>query len=186
MRSKLLLSLSLVLGVACVACGTDFQDPYAGGGSAGGSGGSGSTSDPFGAPPTCTSGNYWQAYGDDGSSTMRPGEACISCHASSGGEAPQFSAAGTVFPTGHEPNDCYGAHGGATVVITDANGVDHDLPVNSAGNFSTSAALAFPIHAKVVANGQERAMVAAQATGDCNTCHTQDGANGAPGRIALP
>jgi predicted CXXCH cytochrome family protein len=25
-----------------------------------------------------------------------------------------------------------------------------------------------------------------QTTGDCNSCHTQSGANGAPGRILLP
>ena len=146
--------------------------------------GSCSTSDPFGAAPTCTSGTYWGG-GGDGSSRMRPGEACIACHLQSGGEAPWFSAAGTVYMTGHEPNDCNGS-GGATVVITDANGATYNLPVNSAGNFSSGAGMAFPIHAKVVYNGAERAMVAAQTSGDCNTCHTQSGANGAPGRIALP
>jgi mono/diheme cytochrome c family protein len=99
---------------------------------------------------------------------------------------PVFSAAGTVYATSHEANDCNGATG-VSVVITDANRATYTLPVNAAGNFSTSAALAFPIQAKVVAaSGAERAMVAAQATGDCNSCHTPDGANGAPGRIALP
>ena len=29
-------------------------------------------------------------------------------------------------------------------------------------------------------------MVAAQSNGSCNGCHTQNGANGAPGRITLP
>ena len=32
----------------------------------------------------------------------------------------------------------------------------------------------------------ERAMVAAQTSGDCNSCHTLAGTNGAPGRIMLP
>jgi hypothetical protein len=29
-------------------------------------------------------------------------------------------------------------------------------------------------------------MSGAQMTGDCNSCHTQDGWNGAPGRIVAP
>jgi hypothetical protein len=33
---------------------------------------------------------------------------------------------------------------------------------------------------------KERAMVAAQTTGICNSCHTQDGTNLAPGRITVP
>ncbi|HTR49258.1 MAG TPA: hypothetical protein VMJ10_01045 [Kofleriaceae bacterium] len=146
-----------------------------------------SSPDPLNAPPTCTSGKYWTA-GDDGSAKMHPGDACISCHAShSGGDdAPQFTIAGTVFPTGHEPDDCDGVNGGAQVVITDANNATYTLTANSVGNFYTSAAVVFPIHAKVVANGQERDMGTAQTSGDCNSCHTQNGANMAPGRIVLP
>jgi hypothetical protein len=37
-----------------------------------------------------------------------------------------------------------------------------------------------------VYQGHERAMNAAPASGDCNTCHTQDGTMNAPGRIVLP
>jgi hypothetical protein len=29
-------------------------------------------------------------------------------------------------------------------------------------------------------------MAAAQTVGDCNSCHTENGAQGAPGRIYLP
>jgi hypothetical protein len=176
MRSNLAL-IALVLS----ACGTDFQATQP---DAGSQVGSGSTSDPFAAPPTCSSGSYW-ASATEGSSGMRPGEACISCHANSGPEAPQFAAAGTVYKTGHEPNDCNGA-GAVSIVITDASNMTYTLPVNSAGNFSTSATMAFPITAKVVSASGERAMTAPQTIGDCNSCHTQDGANGAPGRIALP
>jgi hypothetical protein len=43
-----------------------------------------------------------------------------------------------------------------------------------------------PYKAKVTYMGRERAMVAAQTSGDCNSCHTQNGANSAPGRILLP
>jgi hypothetical protein len=34
--------------------------------------------------------------------------------------------------------------------------------------------------------GRERDMAAAQTSGDCNRCHTQNGAMSAPGRIVLP
>ncbi len=40
--------------------------------------------------------------------------------------------------------------------------------------------------AKVKQNGKERAMQAAQMSGDCNSCHTQDGLMSAPGRIVAP
>jgi hypothetical protein len=140
--------------------------------------------DPLNAAPTCTSGTYWPG-GSDGSSRMNPGEACIACHRTSGGEAPSFTIAGTVYPTGHEPAECNGT-AAAQIVITDSNGQTITLTPNSAGNFSSRAAVAFPIRAKVVANGQERAMAAAQATGDCNSCHTQNGLSMAPGRVTLP
>jgi hypothetical protein len=118
---------------------------------------------------------------------MRPGDACVSCHARSGGEAPQLSIGGTVYKTAHEPIDCNGVDvSGATVVITDANNRTLTLSVNSAGNFFSSAAVATPFHAKVVYGGAERAMSAAQTSGDCNSCHTESGANSAPGRIMLP
>jgi hypothetical protein len=106
------------------------------------------------------------------------------------GEGSLFGAAGTVYPTVREPNNCNGINGtitGTTVVIVDANNRTHTLPVNAVGNFSAGAGtIAFPFHAKVVRAGLERAMVAAQMTGDCNSCHTQDGLNGAPGRIVAP
>jgi hypothetical protein len=142
----------------------------------------GSAPDPLSAAPVCTSGTQWTA-GNDGSSRMNPGQACISCHSS--GEGPRFAVAGTVYPTGHEPDLCNGTSA-AQVIITDANGTTLTLTPNSAGNFSSSAALALPYHAEVVANGKTRAMSATQSSGDCNGCHTQNGANGAPGRITLP
>jgi hypothetical protein len=78
----------------------------------------------------------------------------------------------------------------ATIVITDANGVDHVLPVFPSGNFHSdhqgSNPIVFPIQAKVVYMGKERQMLMMQTTGDCNSCHTNHGANNAPGRITLP
>lgn len=137
----------------------------------------------FSTPTTCTSGATWTR-GDRGSASMHPGAACIACHKTERG--PTFTIAGTVYPSGHEPDDCNGVAGGASVVVTDANGKVATLTVNAAGNFYSSTALTPPYSAKVVKGGVERAMVATQQSGDCNSCHTLDGTNNAPGRIVSP
>lgn len=146
--------------------------------------------DPLNAAPTCTSGQTVPYVTDDGSANMNPGQACVSCHVSMGTsrEAPRFLA-GTVYPTGHEPSQCNGANlrvDGAQVIITDANGAQVPLRVTSSGNFYTTASIATPYTARVEYMGRTRAMAEPQTSGDCNSCHTQDGANGAPGRITLP
>lgn len=160
------------------------------GGGSGGTGGTGSADagapDPLGAAATCTSGTTWTG-GNNGSAVMNPGRACISCHAGNG-EAPQFAIAGTLYPTGHEPDLCNGVNGanGARVVITDATNHTITLTPNAAGNFTYTGAVALPYLAKVTYQGRERIMPVAQTSGDCDSCHTQNGANGAPGRITLP
>jgi hypothetical protein len=197
MRSlPILLALAAALGCGSSSSGTLTGGPAdAGGGDATqDASDEGGSSDPLNAAPTCTSGKTW-TLGDRGSSLMHPGGACMTCHAKNP-NAPLFSIAGTVFPSGHEPDDCNGANGatlGLQVVITDAKSKVTTLGVNSVGNFYSfdpsqgGPAIAFPIHAKVVENGgKERAMTAAQSNGDCNSCHTQNGANSAPGRIAAP
>jgi hypothetical protein len=159
-------------------------------GSGSGNGSSGSGGGPYDTPVVCTSNTYW-TLGDHGDPLMHPGRACGGCHVVGGkASGKTFDIAGTVYPTAHEPDDCNGVSG-ATVVITDANGQEHSLSVNAAGNFYHSDLLGFgkftvPYHAKVVFNGKERAMTAAQTVGDCNSCHTEAGANMAPGRILLP
>ena len=146
------------------------------------------TPDPvFSGPPTCSSGVYWTR--GEGS-TMRPGEACIACHSRGGDEGPDFAIAGTAYPTGHEYDDCYGsAAQGAVVSVTDSRGVTRTFTANSAGNFSGSASGGwpiFPIRAQISFGGKTRTMSGAVSSGDCNTCHTLQGASGAPGRVALP
>jgi hypothetical protein len=147
----------------------------------------GTISDPFSVAPTCTSMTTWRG-GTEGSALMEPGMTCVSCHATTGGEAPRFAVAGTVYPTAHEPDLCNGASGanGARVVITGANGASVTLTPNAAGNFSYEGTIATPYSAKVTYMGRERAMGATQTSGDCNACHTQAGAMSAPGRILLP
>ena len=157
-----------------------------GGGKAGGGGNTGGTApDPFAVPPTCTSGTMW-TQGNHGSENMNPGRACIACHATNDG--PTLSVAGTLYPTAHEPELCNGADGanGARVIIVGADGQTLTLTPGTSGNFNSKTRLMFPYRAKVSYMGRERAMAAMQTSGDCNSCHTQSGANGAPGRILLP
>jgi hypothetical protein len=159
----------------------------AGGGANGGTGGTaGSTAlDPLFAMPTCTSMSNWTG-GNRGSASMNPGVACISCHKS--GDGPSFSIAGTVYPTGHEPDRCNSMVGtaGARIVIIGADGKMLTLTPNAAGNFSSNVAVKTPYQAKVTYQGSERLMLTPQSSGDCNSCHTQNGSMMAPGRITVP
>ena len=152
-------------------------------GGTGGGTGTGGTS--AGAPPdkgnVCSSGQYSTA--TEGPS-MKPGQACIACHTANGQRT--WSAMGTVFPSLHEPNDCEGSNG-VIVELTGANGQVVTGTTNRAGNFLFNAtSLTKPWSVKVKANGLERAMGGTITTGDCNSCHTQVGSSGAPGRIASP
>jgi hypothetical protein len=130
----------------------------------------------------CSSDSYWTG-GNEESAMMNPGEACISCH--SRGEGPSFTAAGTVMGDFADPNDCNGVDG-VTVRLTDADGVVHEETTNSAGNFSFREAIAMPYTAEIENANGVSAMSGSQSEGDCATCHTAEGANGAPGRIVAP
>jgi hypothetical protein len=81
---------------------------------------------------------------------MEPGHACIACHAMqpAGPEQPPvYFAAGTVYPTGHEPSRCDGVNViGATVVFTDANNQQTSVPVDNVGNFVLNTTLPGPFH----------------------------------------
>jgi hypothetical protein len=187
---SLLLVVSAI--VALMGCVGDIGAHGAGFNGAGGSASGGADApgpggttvpDPFSVPPTCTSGTTWR--GDKGP-MMNPGRACIDCHSQD--EGPDFTIAGTIYPTAHEPDLCYGADGadGSQVVITGADGRVITLTPNGSGNFSYEGAVTLPFRAKVVYMGRERVMAAPQTSGDCNSCHTQTGAMNAPGRVLLP
>jgi hypothetical protein len=184
---------TVLLALAFTACGStvaplNLSPSQSGISNAAGSSGlvAGAPSSPAAAMrSTCSSGAFWQQ-GESESPLMHPGGTCINCH--SRGEGPAFSIAGTVYPTAHEPNDCDGVDGAndVRVVITDAAGSVLTLSVNAAGNFSSRQRVMYPFSAKVVTASQERAMAELQNSGDCNSCHTENGANNAPGRIMLP
>jgi len=162
----------------------------------------GAVTDPFGGDVVCTSGKTW-AFGEDVSDPMRPqmhpGRACLDCHAMQPpiDAPPTYAVAGTVYPTGHEPDECYGIDGTAMsdviVQLVDSAGNSFDLKVNATGNFLLDPDIAGPFvppyTAKVISSAGERAMTSPQTSGDCNACHTEQG-NGAgsmaPGRIVIP
>jgi hypothetical protein len=156
-----------------------------------GNGGSGGKpGNPYDTPVVCTSQATWRN-GNEESPKMHPGGACIACHEEDEGEGPQFAFAGTIYPTAHEPTDCNGIDGPtekAKVVIVDKDGATFTLTANSVGNFylEERAGIALPYRAKIVAGGSERVMATEQTNGDCNFCHTESGANDAPGRIMAP
>lgn len=154
-------------------------------GSCGGAGAGGAAPNPFNEPAKCTSGQTWNGYaGND----MSPGGACNQCH--NQGEGPNLDIAGTVYPSAHEPNDCIASGvSGAVVEITGADKAVFTLTVSpNSGNFRShnSQNIVKPYTAKVKFEGRERVMATPQSNGDCNLCHTQNGAQNAPGRILLP
>lgn len=161
------------------------------GGSA--TGGSTTGGDPFSHEPMCSSDVFWTK-GDQESPLMHPGMACLTCHKTQEPDiAGRLAIAGTVYPTGHEPDDCYGSDDADAPIVVEITAADDrviQLPVGPSGNFlydlEEQAAIAFPIKARVLQGDRVRAMASPQATGDCNACHTQDGTAGAPGRIVAP
>jgi hypothetical protein len=137
------------------------------------------------AQTTCPSGTSW-TYGNSGSSQMNPGLACISCHLS---QAPRerFAFAGTVFTDLHTKDLCKaGSMTGGKVELIGADGQVVSLGTNSSGNFYTFSTLQMPYTARVTLNGKVRSMTTPQVSGDCNSCHSEQGISNAPGRIIWP
>ncbi len=131
---------------------------------------------------TCESGVRWTG-GNEESPNMHPGGNCIDCH--SKGEGPSFQIAGTVYDSLLQADECYGSQG-AQVVITDAKGKVVTMNLTESGNFFTEGGLTMPYTAKVLRDGKESKMLSPQSNGDCNTCHTATGKDGAPGRVKAP
>ncbi len=105
------------------------------------------------------------------------GEACLTCHDGTG--APLFTLAGTIYTSAAGTTPL----AAATVVVTDANGLELKLASATNGNFYTSATIAWPVTVKASKCPDELQMTSQPAVGDCNGCHT---AGAAQGRIHLP
>lgn len=143
----------------------------------------------------CVSGRYW-AYGERGDNFMHPGRACINCH-SSWRRGPVFSIAGTIYSAMHEEDDCMGNGGPENarfeVEITDASGIPFYITANASGNFYTTHRFQLPLRRARVRSrdGRVREMGSPPPHGDCNACHSREGADmlgygPAPGRITAP
>jgi hypothetical protein len=101
-----------------------------------------------------------------------------------------------VYPTLRDPDDCNGKGPPPTlrVVITDRDNRTFDLTVNAAGNFLYQSGGSgggggpprAPFRARVTDGTNTRAMNGTVTSGDCNSCHTAQGRNGAPGRVLSP
>jgi hypothetical protein len=130
---------------------------------------------------------------------MYPGRDCIACHDAERREdpddddIPDLVVGGTVYPTGHEPNDCFGVSGGdlRVVIQSVADGRSVTLTPSGSGNFSLRRGAAPPgfeppFSVKLVDGQRERIMPVPATSGSCNGCHTQSGAMGAPGRVVAP
>jgi mono/diheme cytochrome c family protein len=136
------------------------------------------------AASVCTSGTTYNAKVDNNSSLMSPGTTCVSCHAEK--KATKLFAAGTVYGSLHEPDNCNGTQGSnLSVILIGADGVSHTVPVNEAGNFVRYTSIPVPYRAMVVRGTDVREMKASVIDGDCNRCHTEWG-DGSPGRVMAP
>jgi len=139
--------------------------------------------DPLNTPAQCSSNQKTSYCSNEGCAglQMNPGIPCGNCHGS--------WVAGTVYPTGHEPDLCLGKLSDSiTVQVTDANGkVATTTADPSTGNFRISSrSLTAPFKAQVSSSKGTRKMNQTAPNGNCNSCHTQNGLNGAPGRITVP
>jgi mono/diheme cytochrome c family protein len=132
----------------------------------------------------CSSGKFYDQDGPP-STVMNPGLPCLTCH---GNNNKRLSFAGTVYSASHEPDLCNGVtgNGNTRVLLIDANGDTHEMAVNAVGNFNRVTTIPLPYRAMVIQGLKTRMMNTPQTSGDCNGCHTQSGANGAPGRIMAP
>jgi hypothetical protein len=171
----LILILGATFASACVDDGLDDDDHH---------GGDDDGDDLTASDDMCMSGTAWVG-GETESTRMHPGGDCLGCHASRD-EADDVVLGGTVYAGLNEPDDCFGVPG-VVLQLTDANGTVHEVTSNAAGNFVLEeTAIATPFSAKLTYEGRERIMGAMQTELSCNSCHTDTGANGAPGRILAP
>jgi hypothetical protein len=100
------------------------------------------------------------------------GQPCQNCHYTGAGGAPQFTLGGTLYGASTGGTGVVGA----TIIVTDANNVEHKIITGTFGNFWYEGALAFPVHVSASRCPSTAPMGAAvTGPGDCNSqgCHAQ-------------
>ncbi len=100
-----------------------------------------------------------------GGNSHNQGRDCMGCHATGGGEAPQFSFGGTLY------DGSGNAVAGAEIRVVDANGKATSVYTAANGNFHGSGTLALPGHAGARDAKDKALMVSALTYGGCNKCH---------------
>lgn len=141
------------------------------------------------AEVTCQSQSFWGG-GDAPSAEMNPGLACRSCHQQAAPELAYYFA-GTVFNELHGQDLCNTPppEGARVEILNEASDVVLTLRPNAAGNFSSKTigpTIPLPYRARVVVGERTKVMQTLQHSGDCNRCHSEQGQEGAPGRIVWP
>jgi hypothetical protein len=152
-------------------------------------------------PVTCFSQSKWTR-GAEPSEEMYPGYACRACHLGQNfqGQNPTLVSApltanffiGTIYGGFNEADGCNAnaVPAGTVIEILDSTGqLKHTLEVSPSGNFrsfNNEPGLSLPYTVRVRSNGKVRVMATPQMDGDCNRCHTEQGREGAPGRIVWP
>lgn len=142
-----------------------------------------------GQPTTCGSGAFYDLNLEPPGELMNPGLSCPTCHLSNGLDYVAFKYAGTVMAGLHEKNLCKSpptSDGGVVEILSPDGGLFWAWAVNTSGNFRTLDAGPSPYVARLTRGGATKASQTTHTSGDCNSCHTEQGANGAPGRLTWP
>ena len=120
----------------------------------------------------------------------RPGQPCLLCHGTYGGEGPLMSVAGTIYATPADETPV----SGAKVTLVDAQGDVRTLTTNCIGNFYVEKATwdpLFPLHAEIeypvpgVEGATKRVVMSTRISrdGGCAGCHTGTPNQGSPGWV---
>lgn len=142
-----------------------------------------------GVPTTCASGVFYNQLTEPPGELMNPGMSCPTCHAANALAYVAFQYAGTVMVAPHEKNACKppaSFDGGTVEVLFLDGGLFWKWDVNASGSFKTLDAGPSPYVARLSKNGQSKSSQTPHTSGDCNTCHSEQGSNGASGRLTFP
>ena len=142
------------------------------------------------APTTCASGSYW-TFGNQESPNMNPGKPCLACHNATRRPTRRTpSRAPCSWRATRRTPATRGRRRLPRSTSSTANGtVALTLSVSTtSGNFNSSRypSVTLPYTARVYNGTRSATMTTPQTNGDCNSCHTEQGLNGALGRIVLP
>ncbi len=141
-----------------------------------------------GYPTTCASGMIYDQITEPPGELMNPGLSCPSCHFENQLFYVYFQYAGTVMAAVHERDRCKSPPppGGTVEILELDGGVWWSTPVNSSGSFHNLDAGPSPFVARLITDAGVKVSASLHLSGNCNSCHTAQGANDAGGRLTWP